>query len=291
MHWLYKLLLLVIVLNTTITSFGQGRYYNDKRKGQLTISWGWNRDAYTQSNINFKGDDYDFKLYHVKAHDKPTLPISFKNYLQFSRLTIPQTNLRISYFIKDNLALSFGDDHMKYVMTQDQTARIKGAITQNGNYKGTYDGDMVLTDDFLTFEHTDGLNYLNIEIEKYYTWYHSSSNKVIISGMYGGGAGVLFPKTNVKLLNYERNDRFHVSGFGLSAKAGVQLTLLKHLAIKIENKYGYLNMPDIILHKKGIPGRAKQAFFFAEIYGTIGATFNLKGSKKKQPKNQKDTGN
>ena len=165
-------------------------------------------------------------------------------------------------------------------MTQGQTVRMKGEITRNSNYKGIYDGNMAMTTDFLTFEHTDGLNYLNLELEKYFTLYHSGSDLCIISSLVGGGAGVLLPKTNVKLLDYERNDRFHVSGFGISAKLGIQGTFFKHLIIKAEDKYGYIDMPDIILHKKGIPGRAKQQFFFTELYVTAGLSFSLGQGKK-----------
>jgi hypothetical protein len=274
-----KKIKIVFLLFCATTSFAQDRsLYNDKKKGQVSVSWGWNRASYSKSNISLKGADYDFKLYHVVAHDKQS-PFTYNTYLKFQNLTLPQTNLRISYFIKDNFAISFGDDHMKYVMDNGQTVNMKGAISRNGNYKGTYDGDQVLTEDFLKFEHTDGLNYLNFELEKYFEWYHSKSNNLIVSGLVGGGAGVLFPKTNVTLLDYERNDRFHVSGFGLSAKGGIQSTFFKHLIIKFENKYGYINMPDIILHKKGIEGRGKQSFIFAEFYGTIGATFSLNRKK------------
>jgi len=275
----------LLVLLKTVTISAQGRYsYNDKKKGQIAISWGWNRAAYTHSDISFAGSDYNFKLYNVAAHDRPTLPVTLK-YLKPTDLTIPQTNFRLSYFIKNDLAISLGDDHMKYVMDQDQVVRMKGSITQDGPYKGDYDENMKMTEDFLTFEHTDGLNYVNLELEKYYTWYHSKSNYLIIAGMIGGGAGVLFPKTNVKLLNYERNDRFHVSGFGISGKIGVQTTFFKHIILKIENKYGYINMPDIILHKKGIPGRANQDFFFVEGYFTLGATFALTGNKEHKKNN------
>jgi len=269
----------LIVLLIKFTSSAQSHYtYNDKKKGQFAISWGWNRAAYTHSNISFAGADYNFKLYDVVAHDRPTLPVTLK-YLKPTDLTIPQTNFRLSYFIKNNLAISLGDDHMKYVMDQDQVVRMNGTITQDGPYKGVYDENMKMTEDFLTFEHTDGLNYINLEIEKYYTWYHSKSNYLIIAGMVGGGAGVLLPKTNVKLLGYERNDRFHVSGFGISGKIGVQTTFFKHILLKAENKYGFIDMPDIILHKKGISGRAKQDFFFVEGYFTLGATFALSGNK------------
>ncbi len=101
----------------------------------------------------------------------------------------------------------------------------------------------------------------------------------IIGGMIGGGTGILFPRTNVRLLDYERNDRFHVSGFGFSVKAGMQVTFFKHLIIRAENKYGYIDMPDIILHKMGILGRAKQAFFFTEFYATGGVSFSIRNKK------------
>ncbi len=276
-----KIIKIVCLLLFVSTSFAQSSSrYNDKKKGQFSISWGWNRDAFTKSTISFKGADYDFTLFKLTAHDRPT-KFSYYNYLKLSRLTIPQTNLRISYFIKDKLAVSFGDDHMKYVMNNNQTVRMKGSINRAGNYKGKYDGVKTITEDFLTFEHTDGLNYLNFELEKYFTWYHSKSSRLIISGLVGGGMGVLFPKSNVRLLDYERSDRFHVSGFGISAKAGVQATFLKHIIIKFENKYGYINMPDIVLHNKGIEGRGKQSFIFAELYGTVGATFSLRSKKNK----------
>lgn len=274
---------MIPVLLISITSFGQGRYsYSDTKKGQLTVSFGWNRAFYTKSNIDFKGADYDFKLFQVKAHDRPSLPVNYNNYLRFSRVTAPQTNIRISYFIKEGLAVSLGDDHMKYVMDKDQSVMINGVINKEGPYKGTYDKSITLSQDFLTFEHTNGLNYLNVELEKYFTWYHSNSNQCIVSGMIGGGAGILVPKTDVKLLNYERNDRYHVSGFGLAAKAAVQATFFKHLVVKAENKLGYISMPDIAIHKKGIIGKAKQDFFFAELYVTLGATFSLAGARKRR---------
>ena len=144
--------------------------------------------------------------------------------------------------------------------------------------------------DFLTYEHTDGLNYINLEAEKFRTFYQSRNSKCIISGFFGAGGGVLFPRSDVKLLDYQENDEFHVAGFGLSGKAGIQATLFKHFVIKIENKYGYINMPDINLHKKGIFGRGKQAFWFTELDAMVGATFtfNQKMNKAKAAVNYKE---
>ena len=253
----------------------QNSSFKSHKKGEVYFAWGWNVDAFSKSTISFKGADYNFKLYKVKAHDRPTTPINYSNYLKIDRITVPQTNFRIGYFIKDNFSVTVGLDHMKYVMDQNQTVKMKGTINAEGRFKGNYDGQQVLSPDFLTFEHTDGLNYINAEVEKYFNWHHSTSGKFLISGFAGAGAGVLVPKTNVKLLNYERNDRFHLSGFGLGFKGGIEFLFFKHLVIRFENKYGYMNMPDIILHKKGVEGKAKQSFFFAQFNGMIGASFNL----------------
>ncbi|HSU28647.1 MAG TPA: hypothetical protein VLJ68_09720 [Chitinophagaceae bacterium] len=286
-----QILFLIISLMMIHVSSAQKKWVDpDKQKGHLSISWGWNRAVYTKSNIIFKGDDYDFILFDVVAHDHPSKPISLK-YLIPKNLTLPQTNLRISYFIKDNLALCFADDHMKYVMDQDQTVDMKGTITRNGNYKGVYDGKIQLTSDFLTFEHTDGLSYINFELEKYYSWHHSKNNKTRISGFWGGGTGFLFPRTNVRLLDYERSDRYHIAGFGLSAKAGIQVNFFRNFIIKAENKLGYINMPDIKLHKTGIKGRGEQDFCFAEWYITFGVAFDARNKEKRKRDNRKENYN
>ena len=260
--------------------WAQSRNYNETKKGQVYILWGWNRGFFTKSNIHFKGDDYDFTLYKVKAHDRPTLPVSYHNYFEFDRLTIPQTNFKLGYFIKDNLAISIEDDHMKYVMDQDQVVKMKGSITRPGPYEGDYNGNKKLTEDFLTFEHTNGLNYLNVEIEKFYSLYHSKSNKCIVRATAGAGVGILFPRTDAKLLDYAENDRFHVAGFGVAISGGIQATFFKHLVVKFEDKIGFIDMPDILLHTKGINGRAKQTFFFTEPALMIGGTFGF-GNKRK----------
>jgi hypothetical protein len=44
---------------------------------------------------------------------------------QSGKMTIPQTNFRIGYFINDHY-IALGVDHMKYVMAQNQVANITG---------------------------------------------------------------------------------------------------------------------------------------------------------------------
>jgi hypothetical protein len=72
-------------------------------------------------------------------------------------MTIPQTNFKLGYFINDHYSIALGADHMKYVVTQDQTA-ILLTIVGGTPYDGVYNNSpIVLTEAFLRFEHTDGL--------------------------------------------------------------------------------------------------------------------------------------
>ena len=49
-----------------------------KRKGNFFFYWGYNRSAYTNSDIHFWGDGYDFTITAVRAKDEPTT--TFKTY-------------------------------------------------------------------------------------------------------------------------------------------------------------------------------------------------------------------
>ncbi len=136
------------------------------KKGQMFVFYGWNRAAYSNSDIHFKGNGYDFQLNNVTAQDRPT---KFGIvYFDPSWFTVTQYNFRLGYFIKDNLALVLGIDHMKYVMDQNQTVNFKGHISDPEYAAMVQNGQVNLADEkFLTFEHTDGLNYENLGLERY----------------------------------------------------------------------------------------------------------------------------
>ncbi|UOE40180.1 hypothetical protein MTP09_09660 [Chryseobacterium suipulveris] len=243
------------------------------KKGQVFIFYGWNRAAFTNSDIHFSGNGYDFQLDNVVAHDRPT---KFGLvYFDPSWFTVTQYNFRLGYFIKDNLALVLGIDHMKYVMDQDQTVKFSGHIS-DPVYAGTVqNGQVNLADEkFLTFEHTDGLNYENLGLEKYRSL--SNSKNIDIVWGYGGGLGVMFPKSNVKLFGNERSDRFHVAGFGTDLRTSLNAVFWKHIMLRVEAKAGYINMFDIKTTLNNKPDKARQDFMFGQVMAGFGYTFNTK---------------
>ncbi|MBC5862661.1 hypothetical protein [Flavobacterium turcicum] len=251
--------------------------YTAHNKGKFFVSWGGNRETYSKSDVTFKGADYNFTLNNITAHDKPKG--WHVDYINPTKMTIPQTNLRLGYFINDHYSVALGVDHMKYVMTQGQTANISGTIAAGTPFDGVYNNSSIeLTEDFLMYEHTDGLNYVHTEVSRYddisKLFKITNTDKIQVNLTEGIGAGVLYPKTNTTLLGKERHDDFHVSGYGASVKAGVNVTFFKHFYIQGEIKGGYINMPDIRT-TQSTADSASQDFFFLQRIIAFGGIFKL----------------
>lgn len=256
--------------------------YTAHNKGKMYIFWGGNRESYSSSDIHFKGDDYDFTLYDVESVDKPKG--WHIDYINPSRMTIPQTNFRIGYFINDHYNISIGFDHMKYVMNQNQVVKIGGVVGNSypdyaGEYLPSGTNTIDLSDGgFLKFEHTDGLNYVHTEfcrvddISKLFKIRNTDKFQINITE--GVGGGFLYPKTNTTLLGKERHDDFHVSGFGVSAKAGLNFTFFKYFFIQTELKVGYIDMNNIRTTNSNSDS-ASQEFFFLQKIIAFGGIFRL----------------
>lgn len=277
-----KKIIVIILLFSNLMILAQdakttSNKYTAHNKGKVFFYWGGNRDGYTKSDIRFWGNGYDFTLHNVEAIDKPKG--WHIDYVNPGRMTIPQTNFRIGYYLNDHYNVSIGVDHMKYVMVQDQSVAI------SGTYPSVYDGVQVnngmvnLSDSkFLTFEHTDGLNYVNAEIARVddlSKWLGlPNTDKFQLNITEGIGAGIIYPKTNTMLFERERHDDFNVAGYGISAKAGLNFTFYKYFFIQAELKGGYINMPNIrTTHDTA--DRASQSFVFIENVIAFGGIFKL----------------
>lgn len=252
--------------------------YTAHNKGKIYFFWGGNREKFSKSDIHFEGENYNFTLHDVRAHDKPKG--WHADYINPGNMTIPQTNARLGYFITDHYNISIGLDHMKYVMTQNQQVNI------SGTYPSIYDGVQVnngvvdLTDGkFLTFEHTDGLNYINSEfsrVDDISNWFGiKNTDKCQINFTAGLGAGLLYPKTNAQLFLQQRHDDFHVAGYGISAKAGLNFTFFKYFFIQTELKGGYINMQSIQTTYDEKIDKARQDFNFLQTVIAFGGIFKI----------------
>lgn len=251
--------------------------YTAHNKGKFFVSWGGNRDSYTKSDLTFNGKDYNFTLDNVTSHDKPKG--WHIDYINPAKMTIPQTNFRMGYFINDHYSIALGVDHMKYVVTQNQTANITGTIAGGTPYDGVYNNSpIVLTEAFLKFEHTDGLNYVNTEFSRHddisFLFKIKNTDKIQVNLTEGLGAGFLYPKTNSTLLGKDRHDDYNVAGYGTSLKAGLDITFFKHFYIQGELKGGYINMQNIRTTNSSEDFASQDFFFFQRII-SFGGKFKI----------------
>lgn len=240
-------------------------------KGSMYAFWGWNRALFKTSDIRFTGDNYDFTLQDVRATDRPSA-ITVDKYLNPANITLPQTNFKFGYFFADNYSLSFGVDHMKYIMTNNQAVKIDGEINVGSEFDGVYDNDILDLEQegFLLFEHSDGLNFINFEVNKFEPLVQLDTH-LSLSTLTGLGLGIMLPRTNATLLGNERHDAFHMAGWGVTLKKGLELNYHSFFT-RLEVKVGYADLPDIRTTKNS-NDKAEQEISFTEFDVVFGYYF------------------
>jgi hypothetical protein len=231
-------LLLFLSLHVTLTA------QSAARKGDFFIYWGYNRARFSKSTIYFKGVNYAFTLYNASA--RPT--ILGKTYFKPSTFTVPQYNARLGYYFKRRWALSFGIDHLKYVLDANQHVPVSGVITAEASpvYAGNYLYDtLVISPDFVSFEHTDGLNLVSIDLDHLIPLFSYKN----IGLLFNTGIGGLWMATRTDSRIFEKgiNNNFHVSGFTFHVKAGPRIELGKHLFFLFELRGDLVSLPWIQL--------------------------------------------
>ena len=256
--------------------------YTSSKKGQFFISWGGNRENFSNSDITFEGENYNFTIKEATAHDKPKG--WHIDYVNPTRVTIPQTNVKLGYFFSNKYTMAIGVDHMKYVMSRNKTKRVEGYInlpdTESGAiYNGEYFNEpFLVSEDFLKFEHTNGLNYAYVEFARFddisSIFSINNTDKFQINITEGLGAGILYPKTNTTLLEKDRYDEFHLAGYGISFNAGLNFTFFKHFFIETDLKGGYIDMPDIRTTNNTAES-ASQHFFYLQRIISLGSIFRI----------------
>lgn len=245
----------------------------ENRKGKLFASWGYNRSSYSNSNIRFWGNGYDFTITNAYAQDRQT-EFSAKVYFNPVLLTIPQYNLRMGYFLTDKLSLTISVDHMKYVLDNTQTARVDGTISKEASEKweGEYHEDLAISPDFLSYEHTDGLNIIFLELDYNSLFYKTKNQKFAIDLVTGVGIGATIPKTNAYLFDKFGDDAFHLSGGSAAVNLGLKLYFFKRIFLHPALKTGYVIMPEVVTNKSG-GDKASQNFQFFQANMTLGYQF------------------
>lgn len=246
------------------------------RKGRIFASWGYNRAFYGLSDIHFVGNGYDFTIREAVAKDKPE-KFSLNGYFNPTLITIPQYNFRIGYFITNKLSLSFNVDHMKYVLDNTQNATVDGTIDSSASkrWAGDYNNKLMLIEnDFIGYEHTDGLNVISLELDYHSLFFEAYNRKFAIDLIAGVGLGATVPKTNAYLFGEYGNDAFHLAGGGITGNVGLKFYIFKHFFIHPTTKFGFLIMPNVATN--GLENdKASQNIGFFQGNFTIGYQFKI----------------
>jgi hypothetical protein len=208
------------------------------QKGSFYFAFGYNKDWYSTSDVRIHDEsgDYDFTIHDLKAHDHP----HFEELLDVA-LSIPQYGYRMGYWLpnqKYGIEIKF--DHAKYIVYADQYARVEGKM--NDSYVDT---QMVVTDNFMHLEHTDGANFLMLN--GMYRAPLCRPGKIF--SFYGEakfGIGMVVPRSDVTLFGQRWNHCFHVAGWITGIEAGVRIEILRYFFIEPSIKGGFANYKNVL---------------------------------------------
>ncbi len=266
------LLLAVLFLLASLPTLAQQEFKTQEKKklhGTFFFNWGYHRDAYTKSTIQFKDNttpnitQYDITFHHAKAHDQ----LDMDNFFN-TALTVPQYIMTGGYFFNDknDLGVEISWNHLKYVVTDNQIIHMTGTINET-----FYDLDTLVTPNFVHYEHTNGNNYLIISLIKRIQLLSSENQQHKLSANFRFGPGLLIPKTystiNVNTSPYSNDGPFRVSGWVVSVGAAVRYDFFKYFFFEPSVKGSFVNYTNVKLYGDG---RANQRFLSIQYILSLG---------------------
>ncbi len=251
---------------------------DSQAKRAMFVYWGYNRSFYTDSKISFFGPGYDFSLAGVQATDRPSP--EFKTYVNPSTLTVPQFNARIGFNFKKKWALSFGYDHMKYVIVHGPTYLLSGKINPLidpiSNWSGDYNAEPVTTDEStLHYENTNGMNYIRAEIS-HIDKLVRASNAFAIYSVSGLGAGLVLNYNDFTFAGEKSMTTLSMSGVGASAHLGIRFEFFRHFFLQANNSVGFLYQHRVKTRGNDPYAYARQSLGYFQSDIVLGGIFYLR---------------
>lgn len=275
----YSLLILALVL-TPLFSTAQSTWKNKKQKishaqGTLFGYWGYNRSAYTKSNIRFAGPGYDFTLGGAVAHDNPS-PLSSGYYWDLKNISVPQFNARVGYYFRHHWAISFGYDHMKYIFQDANEVTLSGEIDPGvdnvNNWSGVYNGVPIVTDrNNFHYENSDGLNYLRLELMRTDLLIAlGSKSQFAVSSNIGVATGAILSFNDFDFAGTKSMRTISMSGYGLSAHASLRFEFFRHVFIQTQLSGGFNHQVKVRTRRNDPSSFAKHAYGYGMFDTSVG---------------------
>jgi hypothetical protein len=254
-----RITLLALSLFASICAFS--RSFPKPQFNGMYFQWGYNREIYTRNDIRFQnGDAYDFTIHDVKGHDKPDFEGFWESPLD---ITIPQNSFRIGVYLnkQQSWAIELNFDHAKYVMPNDKSYYVSGHVAGV-----PLDKDTIVTRRFVGFEHTDGANFYHINyVHQKYLIEGPKFGR--LSYLLKGGAGIVLPRSDGRMMGERFDNKYHVAGYILSAEAGMRYYPLRNFFLELNLKGGFANYFDV---RTVGGGKAAHKFGYGEVIGLVG---------------------
>jgi hypothetical protein len=250
---------------------------NSMAEGTLYLYWGYNRAAYTKSKIHFVGNGYDFTLSGVKAKDRPANKLS--QYIDPTKFTVPQFNLRIGYNFANYWNISLGYDHLKYVMVHGPEYLLNGKISNgiDANWSGSFQDNVVTTDEnSFHYENTNGQNYIRAELTRVKNIVRNNIDNFTLSSLLGISSGVILSFNDFTFGGRKDLATTSLSGLGLSLHTGLRFEFFKHLFLQTNVNAGYLSQMHVKTRRNEYSAFAKQQFGYVEANIVLGALFYIR---------------
>ena len=237
-----------------------------KRKGELYLSWGYNKEWYTTSNVQIDqpalGNSYTFN--HITGHDHP----GWDHNLMGQALSIPQYNYRLGYIFnkKKGFGMEINFDHTKFIF-EDQNAKITGVM------------DNKPVDSSVAFDAANGFyyylnngaNFLLINFVKRWDVYHSKTEKLKVDFLGKAGVGPVIPHVENSFFGQANQPHFQFGGWNMGVEAALRITCFNYVYLEYANKYDYARYSGLQIYK----GTAKQSFGTYEMILSLGLSFPL----------------
>jgi len=204
-----------------------------KRGREFFVSWGYNGDSYTKSDLHITQPPLgnDFTLVDVRARDRKQWTNIFGN-----SLTVPQYNFRFGVFFNERWGLELAHDHIKWIVREDQEVRMIGTL--NG---ATVDAPVTLNREFLRYQLNNGANPLCVNLIRRVRLRGEPRRTGYVAFLAKAGGGFANPHTENVLFGQPNEKGFQFfQGWNVDAVAAVRMNILKRFYLEFEEKVLYV---------------------------------------------------
>lgn len=272
--------------------------------GTFYFMWGYNRSFHSKFDATFKTSEGTFTVHDAQGADRPS-PLKswddFKIYINPTQMSIPQYNMKIGYMFNKKWGIEVAQDHMKWVFNNQIKYRMTGEFSPdlmvlNDHRENEWDvykpikfDEAKATGDasWLSFEHTDGYNYVNVGAVYNQNLYKTKNNNFAIDVRSSAGVGLMVPRTQVYMHRDQQwnyvgmNNKFHVAGVGAHADVRLKVTFWDRVFVEASTKGTYVKIYNALVD--GTSNRLSQTPVSSVMFsGSIGYQQPLYKEKKKK---------